>query len=84
MPTFSYKCDNCSESFERFLKISQNEVPTTEPCPNCNQIKVKQTITTATPLADPYSLGRYHQSDEWRGILKGIKDKNPGSNINIY
>jgi hypothetical protein len=34
-------------------------------------------------VADPYSIGRYHYTDEWRGILKGIKERNPDSNINI-
>lgn len=83
MPTFSYKCNNCGSLFELILKINENDVPTTEPCPYCKQLSVSQTISFAPPLADPYSLGRYHQSDEWRGILKGIKNKNPGSNINI-
>lgn len=83
MPTFSYRCDRCNSSFEMILKVNENDTPTLEPCPYCKQSTVRQTITFATPLADPYSLGRYHQSDEWRGLLKGIKDRNPGCNINI-
>ena len=84
MPTFSYRCQSCRQIFELNLKIGQNETPTLEPCPYCKQTTVNQIITSATPLADPFSVGRIHMTDEWRGILKNIKDKNPGSNINIY
>lgn len=83
MPTFSYKCNSCQKIFEVVLRIGENDRPVIEPCPYCHQTTVQQTITSAAPLADPYSLGRYHHTDEWRSILKGIKEKNPGSNINI-
>jgi len=83
MPTFSYRCGSCQRTFELFLKIGENGIPVVEPCPYCHQTRVQQTITSAVPLADPYSVGRYHHTDEWRSILKGIKDKNPNSNINI-
>ena len=84
MPTFSYQCQNCCQILELNLKIGHNDEPTLEPCPYCKQTTVRQIITSATPLADPYSVGRIHMTDEWRGILKNIKDKNPGSNIIIY
>lgn len=66
-----------------FYEFGENDTPTNEPCPYCKQHRVEQIITSATPLADPYAIGRYHHSDGWRSILKGIKDRNPNSNINV-
>lgn len=83
MPTFSYRCNSCQQIFEMVLRIGENDRPVIEPCPYCRQTTVQQTITSAVPLADPYSVGRYHHTDEWRSILKGIKERNPGSNINV-
>lgn len=40
MPNYSFKCESCDHSFETFLKMSENDQPTKEPCPKCKKKKV--------------------------------------------
>ena len=35
---YEYKCDACGEVFERILKMSDSDVPKSEPCPNCGEV----------------------------------------------
>lgn len=83
MPTFSYQCGKCQQVFDLILKVGQNDQPLSEPCPYCKETTVRQIVTTAAPVADPYTLGLHHLPDGWRAILNRIKEKNPGANINL-
>lgn len=83
MPTYSYQCQYCKKTFDLFLKMKDNDKPTLEPCPYCSNIKVIQIITHSNPFGDPYSLGLHRLPDSWRNFLKEVKNKNPGSNINV-
>lgn len=83
MPTYSYKCNNCNYSFELIRKMSENEIITHEPCPQCNSFSIIQQITSPTARVDSYSLGRHKLPEDWKSYLKKIKEINPGSNINI-
>jgi len=83
MPTFSYQCNQCGQMFDLFLKIGQNGVPTVEPCPYCKGYTVHQIITSSPLFGDSYSLGHHPLPDDFKGLLKRIKEKNPNSNVNI-
>jgi hypothetical protein len=63
--------------------MGQNDEPTRQPCPHCGQTTIVQTIISPVPLGDPYSFGRYTVPDDFKGLLHRIKEKNPGSNINV-
>lgn len=83
MPTFSYRCNECGQLFEKYLKMNQNDIPTFEPCPYCKSHTVNQIITSSPGFGDSYSLGHHPIPDDFKGLLKRIKEKNPGSNVNI-
>ena len=34
MPTYDYKCNQCSYTFEKDLKIADRKIPTESPCEN--------------------------------------------------
>lgn len=61
--------------------MADNDLPTQEPCPYCGQMNVNQTINYAPRYVDPYITGAYKLPEDFRGFLKRMKDKNPGSNI---
>lgn len=83
MPTYSYKCYQCGHLFELVLKMSDHDLPTQEPCPYCQGFTIHQIITHSPLFGDSYSLGHHPLPDDFKGLLKRIKDKNPGSNVNI-
>lgn len=56
MPTYNYQCKKCGTIFHLFLKMSDNDQPTQEPCPYCMKMGVTQIIVSAPPMADPYSI----------------------------
>lgn len=41
MPTYEYKCDNCSHQFEQFQSITANAL---KKCPQCGKLKLKRLI----------------------------------------
>ena len=42
MPTYDYQCETCNHQFDRFEKISSRDEPCKEPCPECNENKVRR------------------------------------------
>lgn len=42
MPNYGFKCDGCEHEFEVFLKMSENDKPLKEKCPNCKKKKVRK------------------------------------------
>jgi putative FmdB family regulatory protein len=40
MPNYSFECGACKHEFDVFLKMSENDQPTKEKCPNCGKKKV--------------------------------------------
>ena len=81
MPTYSYRCDGCGETFERVLSMTKNDQPEKEPCPNCGELKVKQFIGTIPDIGDPVYLGVRKLPADWRDFLKRLKKANPGSYV---
>lgn len=45
MPIYYYQCENCGEGFDSYQTIANRDKPTEEPCPKCNEAKVKKVIT---------------------------------------
>lgn len=83
MALYDYRCDECGHTFERSLKISDRNIPESEPCPECGGVNVKKVILTAIGCCDPVRLGITKIPQGFTDVLKGIKSANKGSNINI-
>ncbi len=82
MPTYTYQCQKCEHMFERVLPISLRYEPTTLPCPECNETAVHKLVDTP-PLADPVRLGRIKTPDGFKDVLRNIRDRNPGSVLDV-
>ena len=44
MPYYDYLCTSCEHEFEVCMKISERNIPTQEPCPECSEREVKHKI----------------------------------------
>lgn len=79
MPTYTYKCEECDNAFERILKISERKQPTETKCENCGG-KVKQTILQAT-VGDPFALGRVKLDDGMKNVLDKVRQAPGASHV---
>jgi len=74
MPIYTYKCNECSGTFEKFIRLANRENPISEPCPACGKLNcIKQIIVTNFELMAPDSLGRIKPSEDWRSFLNERK-----------
>ena len=48
MPTYSFKCESCENCFDEQLPMKDNNLPTTKPCPKCNEQKVIRNYSNET------------------------------------
>lgn len=82
MPTYFYKCQQCQHEFEKFLSMSQNAEPESDPCPECKETSVKQTIgKTQLVLDNARMMGGFHLPEDWRYFLKRMQKANPSGYI---
>ena len=42
MPTYDYQCEACNHRFDQFQHIAGRDKPCDEPCPECNEAKVRR------------------------------------------
>ena len=56
MPTYEYRCSDCDHEFEKQLKMAENKLPESQPCPACSQPKIKQFVSQMN-LGDSVRLG---------------------------
>jgi len=82
MPTYTYQCKKCEFVFEQVLPISKRYEPEAVPCPECNEFSVHKLIDTP-PLADPVRLGRIKPPEGFKDVLRNIRDRNPGSVLDV-
>jgi len=40
MPTYAFRCENCSHNFDETLTMAENGEPLKKPCPKCKKKKV--------------------------------------------
>ena len=82
MPTYTYKCTKCEHDFQSLLKIVDMHLPTTEPCPECQeQGTVIKTIGGAPPIGDMVRLGLKKHDDGFKEVLQRIGAANIHSNL---
>jgi len=84
MPTYTYRCDRCSHDFEQMQRIANMHLPTTEPCPSCQEKgTVVKTIGGAPAMGDPVRLGLRKIDGGFKEVLQRIHAANgSGSNLN--
>ena len=77
MPTYRFRVDGDDREYELELTMSEREAylaanPYVRQVPNCTGA-----------LLDPIRMGRQKPDDGFRDVLRDIKDKNPGSTIDV-
>jgi putative FmdB family regulatory protein len=80
MPTYQYRCSECSHEFEVFLPISKIETPTKEQCPNCSKIAVERQFSGSPGICyKPFwSSVQSHAPTPVKERLQQIKQKYGG------
>jgi len=74
MPTYDYICNECNITFDKILKISDRELPTKEPCPNCSQSDTIELCITAPSLMSPFRVdGLKKPTGQFRDRMQQIK-----------
>ena len=68
---YDYGCTECGHSFSAYKSMSERTLPTIEPCPNCDELGVKQMLLEA-----PKIVGGVNQkhSNEFNDRLKEIQN----------
>lgn len=82
MPTYTYECKKCGFMFEEIKTISLRYEPESKPCPECHEFAIHK-LVDCPPLADPVRLGRIKAPDGFRDVLRNIRDRNPGSVLDV-
>jgi putative FmdB family regulatory protein len=85
MPTYDFSCTACGLVVEDVqLPIADRDYPTTQPCPQCEQLHTIERLAAAPAIGDGYRLGRRQLPSTWTDTLKRIKSKHRHSTINDY
>ena len=74
MPTYTFEDTKTKKEFDKEMKISELK-DFLDQNPNLIQ------IIKATPLVDPYLLGRYKTDSRFRDVLKKIKNEHAGTTV---
>lgn len=80
MPTYSYKCNICEHEFDSIQKISNMDVPTHEPCPECAGEVVR--CVTSCRVVGFVGSSQLKTPDGFKDRLKEIK-KTAGKHCTI-
>lgn len=85
MPTYTYNCIKCGNTFEKILKMLNYKDPESEPCPECGeQNSIIQVINAKMEIVPEHALGRIRPHRDWQNHLNNLKRKNPGSDFTTW
>jgi putative FmdB family regulatory protein len=82
MPYYDYYCSSCKHEFEINMKISERNVPTEEPCPECSEGNVELQLATPT-IGDPWRFAGKRPDEGFRDRLREIKKHHRGNSIDV-
>ena len=82
MPNYDYYCSSCEHEFEINMKISERNVPTQEPCPECSERDVELQLATPT-IGDPWRFAGKRPDEGFRDRLREIKKHHRGNSIDV-
>ena len=72
MPIYCYSCSQCNNEFEKLLRMSENDVPLSQPCPTCGVTgSVRQELTAAT-FGNPITMGHVRTPAGFTQVLDRI------------
>lgn len=80
MPIYEYFCENCETQFEKLLKMSEIDLPVSEPCPICNIEGKIETMNSTFALGDPIKMGLKRPDSGFGEVLSKIKQAHPKGN----
>lgn len=83
MPIYDYICTSCEHYWEHYYKIAERKIPTDEPCPECGEKTVHQTLTKPPAICDPVRVGVKKNDKGWREVLQKISAEHPKNEIKI-
>ena len=82
MPNYDYYCSSCKHEFEINMKISERNVPTQKPCPECSERDVELQLATPT-IGDPWRFAGKRPDEGFRDRLREIKKHHRGNTIDV-
>jgi len=72
MPTYDYICNECLYSYTKLLKISERNIPTESPCPECGALTISQKIGAPKTVSQVGST-LSKTSNGWNDVLQKVK-----------
>jgi putative FmdB family regulatory protein len=77
MPIYEYGCSKCETVFERLLKMSEAELPVSEPCPECGSEGTIDQRMSMFAMGDPIRMGIKRPDSGWGDVLNRVKKAHP-------
>ena len=77
MPYYDYRCSKCESVFELLRKMSEADVPLTEPCPECGSTETVERLISTFAIGDPIRLGIKRPDAGWNDVLSRVKKAHP-------
>lgn len=75
MPSYDYQCKECGHVFTKFSKISERNVPTENPCPECGAEESVSQAIGAVPMSYSGSMSNLRKAgDGWKEVLSKVKE----------
>ena len=83
MPTYTYECESCSNSFEKLIKIDDRDMPLEIPCEICKG-KIYRPIESTAGIVSGISGLTHNTSSDFKEITRRIKKANIRSTLPDY
>jgi hypothetical protein len=77
MPTYSFRNKTTGETYSKFLTLKERESYLE------NNPDVESIIDYVVPSSEGIGHLKRNIGSGWKDVLRKIKDRNPGSNINV-
>lgn len=75
MPSYDYQCKECNHVFTKFSKISERNIPTENPCPECGaEESVSQSIGAVPFNYNEMGGSLRRAGDGWKEVLSKVKE----------
>lgn len=82
MPQYDYQCTSCEHTFSKNLRMADNKLPESEPCPSCSSTNtVTQQILGAPSLGNPVTMGIRKHDSGFKEVMEKMHAGVPGSNL---
>lgn len=83
MPTYTYECQACKNSFQLRRSLSAYNEPCEAPCEACSQLRVERVIGTPATVSGIPGV-THGLSQDFRAVMNQIKKNNIGSTLPTF